>query len=122
MAFVGVIMLVGIVVNNAIVLIDFIKQNREEHGTEIIEACILGGRVRLRPILMTAATTILGMLPLALGLGEGAETWMGLGRVVMGGLLTSTFLTLYIVPTLLASFTIFADKIKLRIQKRRTAH
>ncbi|TNE51720.1 MAG: efflux RND transporter permease subunit [Deltaproteobacteria bacterium] len=110
MGFVGIIMLVGIVVNNAIVLLDFIKQNRADHNTPVLEACLEAGRVRLRPILMTAATTIFGMLPLALGLGDGAENWIALGRVVIGGLLTSTFLTLFVVPTLYASMTLFFEK------------
>ncbi|HAA53426.1 MAG TPA: hypothetical protein DCE42_01640, partial [Myxococcales bacterium] len=89
-----------IVVNNAIVLVDFIKQTRDDNQTPVIDACARAGRVRLRPILMTAATTIFGMVPLALGIGEGAENWVALGRVVIGGLITSTFLTLYVVPVL----------------------
>lgn len=110
MGFIGIIMLAGIVVNNAIVLVDFIKQLRDEHGMGILEACAEAGRVRLRPILMTAATTIFGMIPMSLGLGEGAENWAGLGRVVIGGLFTSTFLTLFVVPTLYAMLTLWAQK------------
>lgn len=115
MAFVGIIMLAGIVVNNAIVLIDFIKQLREQEGYAILDACLEAGRVRLRPILMTAATTIFGMLPIALGLGEGAENWLGLGRVVMGGLFSSTFLTLLVVPTLYAMLALWYER---RLEKK----
>jgi HAE1 family hydrophobic/amphiphilic exporter-1 len=121
MGLVGIIVLVGIVVNNAIVLIDFVKQHREEHGTPVVEACLEGGRVRLRPILMTAATTICGMIPLALGIGEGAENWAALGRVVIGGLTTSTFLTLFIVPTLYTSFTLYFDKRRAKREAKRAA-
>lgn len=121
MGLVGIIVLVGIVVNNAIVLIDFVKQHREKYNTPVIDACIEGGRVRLRPILMTAATTICGMIPLALGLGEGAENWAALGRVVIGGLTTSTFLTLLIVPTLYTSFTLFFEKRRAKREAKRAA-
>ncbi len=119
MGLVGIIMLVGIVVNNAIVLVDFIKQERAKHEISIVDACLKGGRVRLRAILMTAATTIFGMVPLSLGIGEGSETWAALGRVVIGGLLTSTMLTLFIVPVLYSSFTLFFEKRRAkRVEKR----
>jgi HAE1 family hydrophobic/amphiphilic exporter-1 len=121
MAFVGIIMLAGIVVNNAIVLVDFIKQLRDEHQMGILEACLEAGRVRMRPILMTAATTIFGMLPMALGLGEGAENWVGLGRVVMGGLFSSTFLTLLVVPTLYAMLALWGERRKARKQAKQAA-
>ena len=119
MGLVGIIMLVGIVVNNAIVLIDFIKQKREAQEISVVDACKEGGRVRLRPILMTAATTIFGMIPLALGYGEGAETWAAIGRVVIGGLLTSTLLTLFIVPVLYTSFTLFFEKRRAKREEKR---
>jgi HAE1 family hydrophobic/amphiphilic exporter-1 len=94
---IGVVMLAGIVVNNAIVLIDCIN-TRIKEGMPRREAIIEGGKIRLRPILMTTTTTVLGLLPLALGLGEGAELRMPMGITVIGGLLFSTFLTLILVP------------------------
>ena len=97
-AFIGAIMLVGIVVNNAILLIDFINQARRS-GMPRLEAVVQSGKVRLRPILMTTLTTALGMLPLALGIGEGSELEAPLAVVVSAGLLSSTFLTLVLVPT-----------------------
>jgi len=97
MALVGVVMLVGIVVNNGIVLVDKINQLRHE-GMELEAAIHEAGRVRMRPVLMTAMTTILGMFPLALGLGESGEIWAPMGRSVMGGMIVSTVLTLIIVP------------------------
>ena len=97
MALVGVVMLVGIVVNNGIVLVDKINQLRHE-GMELEPAIHEAGRVRMRPVLMTAMTTILGMFPLALGLGESGEIWAPMGRSVMGGMIVSTVLTLVIVP------------------------
>jgi hydrophobic/amphiphilic exporter-1 (mainly G- bacteria), HAE1 family len=97
MALVGVVMLVGIVVNNGIVLVDKINQLRIE-GMEIEAAIHEAGRVRLRPVLMTALTTILGMFPLALGIGESGETWAPMARAVMGGMTVATILTLVIVP------------------------
>ncbi len=103
--FIGVIMLVGIVVANAIVFVDYLKQMRDE-GMEREEAILETGRVRLRPILMTALATILAMLPLALGLGEGGEALQPLGIVVIGGLLVSTLVTLILVPVV---YTIFDD-------------
>ncbi len=96
-AYLGIIMLGGIVVNNGIVLVDFIGGLRKE-GYSLREAAIRAAAVRLRPILMTSLTTILGMLPLAMGLGEGAELRTPLARTVIGGLLTSTFLTLVVIP------------------------
>ncbi len=112
MAVIGVVMLVGIVVNNAIVLIDFIIQIRQERDITVVDAALEAGRVRLRPILMTSATTILGMLPMALGLGEGAENWMGLGRVVMGGMISSTVLTLVVVPVFYCSLFLTYERIR----------
>lgn len=99
-SFLGLIVLVGIVVNNAIVLVDYINLQRREHGTELVEAIVLAGNRRLRPILMTTLTTALGLMPLALGIGEGSEIQAPLARVVVGGLLTSTAITLLFVPCL----------------------
>ncbi|MDZ7370800.1 MAG: efflux RND transporter permease subunit, partial [candidate division KSB1 bacterium] len=96
-ALLGMIMLVGIVVNNGILLVDFINQSRARN-VEKIDAIVEAGVTRVRPILMTALTTIFGMLPIALGLGKGGETLQPLGAVVAGGLFTSTFLTLLVVP------------------------
>lgn len=97
MAMIGVIMLAGVVVNNAIVLIDFIKMTRErgsEREPAVIESC----RTRLRPILMTTMTTVFGMLPLALGMGEGSEIYRGMAITTMFGLSFSTLLTLVVIP------------------------
>ncbi|BDX38493.1 multidrug transporter AcrB [Tenuifilaceae bacterium CYCD] len=95
----GAIMLVGIVVKNAIVLIDFTNLMRDR-GYELDEAITLAGRSRLRPVLMTTATTILGMLPLALSTGEGSEIWSPMGISVIGGLTFSTMITLILVPVI----------------------
>jgi HAE1 family hydrophobic/amphiphilic exporter-1 len=94
---IGVIMLAGVVVNNSIVLVDYANQRREA-GLGIREAIYDAGKTRLRPILMTALTTVLGMVPLALELGAGAASWSPLARVVIGGLTGSTFITLLFVP------------------------
>ena len=99
-ALIGVMMLVGIVVTNAIVLIDRVQANRTERGMDIHAALVEGGRTRLRPILMTATATILALLPLALGLTEGALIASELAIVVIGGLFTSTLLTLLVVPVM----------------------
>ncbi|MCI0513496.1 efflux RND transporter permease subunit [candidate division KSB1 bacterium] len=96
-ALLGMIMLVGIVVNNGIILIDYINQLRAE-GLVKMQAIIQAGVTRLRPVLITSLTTIFGMLPIALGLGEGGEALQPLGAVVLGGLTTSTFLTLIVIP------------------------
>ena len=96
-AYVGIIMLAGIVVNNAIVLLDFVNRLRER-GLSRRDALALGSAVRLRPILMTAGTTVLGMLPLALGIGRGQVVLQGLAAAVMGGLIVSTVLTLVVIP------------------------
>lgn len=95
----GMIMLVGIVVKNGIVLVDYINLMRDR-GYELNEAIALSGASRLRPVLMTAFTTILGMLPMALSKSEGSEMWIPMGIVVIGGLLVSTIVTLIVVPVL----------------------
>ncbi len=97
-SFIGVIMLTGIVVNNAIILIDHANLLRRRDGIEIFPALLEAGRRRLRPILMTTLTTVLGLIPLALGFGEGGETQAPLARAVIGGLTSSTFITLFVVP------------------------
>ncbi len=96
--FLGLIMLAGIVVNNAIVLVDYINHLRQQ-GMAKREAIMLAGKVRLRPILMTASTTVLGLFPMALGLGEGAEIRTPMAITVIVGLITSTILTLVVIPT-----------------------
>jgi HAE1 family hydrophobic/amphiphilic exporter-1 len=100
-SFIGMIMLVGIVVNNAIVLVDYINQLRDR-GLSLEDAIRGGGERRLRPVLMTALTTIGGMVPLAFGTGEGAEMWRPLAVAVIGGLLFSTLVTLVLIPTVYA--------------------
>ncbi|MFH1477569.1 MAG: efflux RND transporter permease subunit [Verrucomicrobiota bacterium] len=101
--FLGIVMLMGIVVNNAIVLISYINILRAR-GLTMLEAVTIGGRDRLRPVLMTTLTTLMGLLPLALSRGEGSETWQPLGITMIGGLTVSTFITLLFVPTLYAVF------------------
>jgi len=104
MTFVGVIMLVGIVVKNGIVMVDYINLNRVR-GNGIIRAVVTGGKSRLRPVLMTSLTAILGMLPLAISKGQGAEMWKPMAVTVIGGLTVSTVLTLVVVPVI---YTLFA--------------
>ncbi|MBQ9394101.1 MAG: efflux RND transporter permease subunit [Proteobacteria bacterium] len=103
---IGIIMLVGIVVNNGIVLVDAANQNRDR-GMDKVTAIVNAGRTRMRPVMMTALTTILSMIPLALQIGEGSETWAGMGTAVIGGLTLSTFFTLFFVPIM---YTFFAAK------------
>lgn len=98
-SFIGIIMMVGIVVSNAIILIDYINRLRGD-GIDLEESIIKAGRTRLRPILMTSLTTIFGLIPMALGLGEGAEAYSSLAIAVIGGLSVSTLLTLIFIPIL----------------------
>ncbi len=95
----GVIFMVGIVVSNGVLLIDYTRVRRDQ-GEPLAEAVVHAGRTRLRPILMTSLATVLGLLPMAFGLGEGSEANLPLARAVIGGLLVSTALTLLLVPTL----------------------
>ncbi|MBR1883121.1 MAG: efflux RND transporter permease subunit [Muribaculaceae bacterium] len=104
MSMIGAIMLIGIVVKNGIVLIDYITLNRER-GMSVRRAVLDAGHSRMRPVLMTSLTTILGMVPMAIGGGEGSEMWRPMGIAVIGGLTFSTVLTLLFVPTM---YTIFA--------------
>ncbi|MFJ4512720.1 efflux RND transporter permease subunit [Streptomyces sp. NPDC088817] len=121
-AMIGMLMLIGIVVTNAIVLIDLVNQYREQ-GYGIVEAVVEGGRHRLRPILMTALATIFALLPMALGItGEGGFIAQPLAVVVIGGLITSTLLTLLLVPTLYAMLELRKERrAKKRAAKRATA-
>jgi HAE1 family hydrophobic/amphiphilic exporter-1 len=105
-AYIGVIMLAGIVVSNAILLVDYTNTLRRRDGLPLREAVERAGRTRLRPILMTTLTTILGLVPMALGYGEGAELQAPLARVVIGGLTASTLITLVFVPTV---YTLFEE-------------
>jgi HAE1 family hydrophobic/amphiphilic exporter-1 len=105
MSLIGLIMLVGIVVKNGIVLIDYTILCRER-GMDVKTAVVAAGRSRLRPILMTTATTVMGMIPLAIGKGEGAEMWNSLGMTVAFGLTLSTIVTLVLIPII---YSIFAD-------------
>ena len=101
---IGLIMLAGIVVNNAIVLVDYINHLRRSEGLAKIDAVLHAGTARFRPILMTTSTTVLGLLPMALGLGEGAEIRAPMAITVIGGLLVSTLLTLVLIPVVYTLF------------------
>ena len=109
----GVVLLVGIVVKNGIVLVDYTNLMRER-GYDLNEAIQMSGASRLRPVLMTAFTTVLGMVPMAVSQGEGAEMWRPLGIVVIGGLTISTFLTLYIVPVLYGAISRKGERDKVK--------
>lgn len=114
MSMIGAIMLIGIVVKNGIVLIDYIGLNRER-GLSIKRSVVLGGKSRLRPVVMTSLTTILGMVPMACGTGQGAEMWRPMGTAVIGGLTFSTILTLLFVPAL---YCVFAGRGVKRTRKK----
>jgi HAE1 family hydrophobic/amphiphilic exporter-1 len=105
-AYIGVIMLAGIVVSNAILLVDYINTLRRRDGMPLRQAVEVGGRTRLRPVLMTSIATMLGLVPMAIGLGDGGELQAPLARVVIGGLLASTMVTLVLVP---AVYTLFEE-------------
>ena len=105
MSLIGLIMLMGLVTKNAILLVDYAKVLRRR-GIERREAVIIAGRTRLRPIVMTTLAMIFGMMPLALGIGAGAEMRAPMARAVVGGLLTSTLLTLLVVPVM---YTLMED-------------
>jgi hydrophobic/amphiphilic exporter-1 (mainly G- bacteria), HAE1 family len=105
-SYIGMVMLAGIVVNNAIVLVDYTNLLRRRDGMPLYEAVAEAGRRRLRPILMTTTTTLLGLIPLSLALGEGSEVQAPMARAVVGGLAVSTFVTLFLVPVV---YTIVGD-------------
>jgi HAE1 family hydrophobic/amphiphilic exporter-1 len=123
MSLIGVILLMGIVAKNAILLIDFAKWAREKEGVTRREALIQAGAIRLRPILMTTLALIAGMIPVALGVGEGAEFRAPLGRAVIGGVITSTLLTLVVIPTFYEILDEWREWVfsKFGVYKRRTA-
>jgi HAE1 family hydrophobic/amphiphilic exporter-1 len=118
--FLGMIMLAGIVVNNAIVLVDYINRLKRR-GMDRVEAVVTAGSVRLRPILMTTATTVLGLLPMALGLGDGAEIRTPMAIAVISGLIASTALTLLIIPALYSVVDELRDRALGRVRGR-TVH
>jgi HAE1 family hydrophobic/amphiphilic exporter-1 len=99
MSLIGVMMLMGLVAKNAILLIDFAKWAHRDGGLSVRDALIKAGRIRLRPIMMTTLALIAGMIPVALGIGEGADFRAPLGRAVIGGVIASTVLTLVVIPT-----------------------
>ena len=109
---IGVILLVGIVVNNAILLVEYIEIGRKERNLPIVDAALEAGRIRFRPILMTTTTTVCGMLPLAIGLGEGAELMRPLAIAVVGGLLVAMVLTLFVVPSIYLIVSPVAEKLQ----------
>ncbi|TVQ40100.1 MAG: efflux RND transporter permease subunit [Spirochaetaceae bacterium] len=115
---VGAVMLVGIVVNNGIVLVDYTNLMRRR-GMPLFEACIEAGGNRLRPILMTSLTTILALVPVAFVEGEGSSLVQPIARTVVGGLGVATFLTLFLVPTLYSAFNQFSDRVTVRRERRR---
>jgi HAE1 family hydrophobic/amphiphilic exporter-1 len=119
MSLIGVILLMGIIAKNAILLIDFAKWAREERGISIREALIEAGRIRLRPIVMTTVAIIAGMIPVALGLGEGGDFRAPLGRAVIGGVITSTLLTLLVIPTIYEILDGWRERLKARWRRRR---
>ena len=115
MGLIGLVMLVGMVVKNGIVLVDYINLNRER-GLSIKAAVVDGGKSRLRPVIMTTLTTILGMVPLAIGTGQGSEMWQSLGIAIIGGMTFSTIVTLILIPAL---YSIFGGN---GVKRRRRKH
>jgi HAE1 family hydrophobic/amphiphilic exporter-1 len=114
MSMIGIIMLMGLVTKNGILLVDFVNKERER-GVDRHNAILNSARIRLRPIIMTTAAMIFGMLPLALALGEGAEQRSPMAHAVIGGLVTSTILTLFVVP---CAYTLL-DDLAARVMKRK---
>ncbi|MEP6733136.1 MAG: efflux RND transporter permease subunit, partial [bacterium] len=122
MSLIGVILLMGIVAKNAILLIDFAKWTHEKTHVPMRDALIEAGAIRLRPILMTTLALIAGMIPVALGRGEGADFRSPLGRAVIGGTITSTVLTLFIIPTVYEILDDWRERAGARLRRRREAH
>jgi HAE1 family hydrophobic/amphiphilic exporter-1 len=120
MSLIGVILLMGIVAKNAILLIDFAKWTHEQKHVPMRDALIEAGAIRLRPILMTTLALIAGMIPVALGRGEGADFRSPLGRAVIGGTITSTVLTLFVIPTVYEILDDWREKAGARFRRRRT--
>jgi multidrug efflux pump subunit AcrB len=114
---IGIVFLMGLVTKNAILLVDFANQGQRA-GLSRFDALLAAGQTRLRPILMTTAAMIFGMLPLAIGFGEGAEQQAPMGRAIIGGVITSTFLTLVVVPVIYS----YIDAFEKRFLKRPRTH
>jgi hydrophobic/amphiphilic exporter-1 (mainly G- bacteria), HAE1 family len=121
MSLIGVILLMGIVAKNAILLIDFAKWTHEQSHVPMRDALIEAGAIRLRPILMTTLALIAGMIPVALGRGEGADFRSPLGRAVIGGTITSTVLTLFVIPTVYEILNDWREQLGARFRRRREA-
>jgi HAE1 family hydrophobic/amphiphilic exporter-1 len=121
MSMIGVILLMGIVAKNAILLVDFAKWS-EEQGMSRREAIVEAGRVRLRPILMTTFALIAGMIPIAVGAGEGADFRRPMGQAIIGGVITSTILTLLVIPTFYEILTEWRDWLGSKITGRQPEH
>jgi HAE1 family hydrophobic/amphiphilic exporter-1 len=117
-ALLGAVLLIGIVVKNAIVLVDYINLMRDR-GNDLHDAIVVSGRSRLRPVLMTAFTTILGMTPMALSTGEGSEIWSPMGISVIGGLVFSTIITMILIPVLYAAFSRRGERDRLKKVRER---
>jgi HAE1 family hydrophobic/amphiphilic exporter-1 len=117
---IGIIMLMGLATKNGILLVDYINQQLDE-GCELIEAIVNGGKTRLRPIVMTSLAMIFGMLPLALSSGEGAEVRKPMAYAIIGGMTTSTLLTLIVVPVLY-SVLVSKRRRKIRIENSEVKH
>jgi HAE1 family hydrophobic/amphiphilic exporter-1 len=121
MSLIGSVILVGIVVNDAIVKVDFINQARSR-GAELRAAILEAARVRLRPILMTTVTTVLGLFPMALGIGRGSDLRAPLAVAVIGGLIVATALTLIVVPVVYQTVELVAARLRSGAAVPETAH
>lgn len=118
---IGFIMLMGLVTKNGILLVDFANQGLRE-GKPALQAILDAGQVRLRPILMTSAAMVFGMLPMAIGSGESGETQAPMGRAVIGGIITSTVLTLVVVPVIYSYLQAFGERMKARLVSSESEH
>jgi len=107
--YIGAIMLVGIAVNNGIVMVDYTNQLRQQ-GLDVLTATYRGAVTRLRPVLITTLTTVLALIPMAIGIGEGSEIWAPLGRVVIGGLSVTTLFTLFFIPSLYSIIEAYRER------------
>jgi len=114
---IGMILLIGLVTKNSILLVEYINQLRER-GLDTVSAALEAGRIRLRPILMTSVATIMGALPIALGLGAGSLSRRPLGFAIVGGLLFSTMLTLFVVPVVYVLFDAGLTRVRQRVPAR----
>jgi HAE1 family hydrophobic/amphiphilic exporter-1 len=120
-SFIGCIMLVGIVVNNAILIVDRANTLFRDEGQALLTAVRMAGKDRLRPVLMTSLTTMLSLLPLALGIGEGSEMQAPLARTVVGGLLSASLITLVFIPVLYVLFNRRTERLRDTIQVERSS-